>query len=72
MYNKDFCVDVSYWSTKWQLKFIFSIVQSLMLNQLVIDKDIHSFILRATVIILLSCTWMGLRFVEVLVQDAHG
>ena len=50
MYNKDFCVDVSYLSAKWQLKFILSIVQAFILDQLIIDKDIHSFILREPVI----------------------
>ena len=50
VYNKDFCRVVSYRSAKRQLKFIISIVQLLMLNQLIIDKDIHSFILCETVI----------------------
>ena len=50
MYNKDFWVDVSYRSAKRQLEFILSIVQLLILNHLIIEKDMHSFILRVTVI----------------------
>ena len=32
-----------------QLKFILTIVQWMVLNQLIIDKDIHSFIFGVTV-----------------------